>query len=81
MRPPSASRDSLCAAPQPEMVPATVLAAMPPRNGMLVVILRSRYQSMEAACAAAPQASMAPGALPGTDSSQKLSPPMEFMCG
>ena len=81
MRPLRDSRDSVCAAPQPEMVPATVLAAMPPRNGMLVVTCRSRYQSMEAACAAAPQASMAPGALPGVDSNQKLSPPIEFMCG
>ena len=41
----------------------------------------SRYQSIEARAAAAPQASIAPGALPGTCISQKLSPPIEFMCG
>ena len=37
--------------------------------------------SIEAAAAAAPHASIAPGVSPGTDTSQKLSPPIEFMWG
>jgi hypothetical protein len=74
-------RDSSNAAPQPETAPATVFAATPPRNGIASLMPRSRYQSMDAAHAAAPQASIAPGASPGTWINQNASPPMAFMCG
>ena len=62
------------------MVPATVLAASGPRGG-IVFRPRSRYQSIEAAAAAGPQASMATGAAPGAAITQNASPPMPVMCG
>ncbi len=69
------------ARPQPEIVPATVFAATPPRKGIAPAMPRSRYQSIDAACAAAPHASMPRGSRPGTCTSQNESPPIEFMCG
>ena len=79
--PPRPCLESLCAAPQPEIVPATVLAATGPRNGMALVMPRSAYHCLLAKPAAAPQASMPPIALPGEWMTQKESPPMEFIWG
>jgi hypothetical protein len=74
-------RDSPKAISQPETVPATVLAATPPRNGMLLSMPRSAYHSRDAAAAAAPHASMPRGLRPGACTSQNESPPRPFMCG
>ena len=80
MRPPCVEALHSSARFHPEMVPATVLAATPPRNGMLDNP-RSRYESIVAAPAAAPHASIARGGSPGAWITQNASPPIAFMCG
>ena len=67
-------------ASQPDTAPATVIAANGPREGMVCNPCWA-YQSTDARAAAAPQARMATGSVPGAWMSQKLSPPGPFMCG
>jgi hypothetical protein len=61
-------------------VPATVFAAIGPRNGIEATPCPA-YQSRLAAIAAGPQASIVVTGLPGSCTSQNASPPIPFMCG
>ena len=65
---------------QPATMPATVLAAIGPRQGTTDRPC-SRYRSMVARPAARPALSTPTGAAPGSAITQKPSPPMLFICG